>query len=132
MWSGYENVTTTDDMSFEFLDSEKAALWGPAATKVSETPSWPRSWAHLYTFYSCLPTGRRGPTCIFWADLTPFSLKGSLWLHGFFKFDWRDTYIKVDSITKNGKGWSVTRDNATKPQYPFTPGCRFCEYILVS
>ena len=53
MWSGYENVTTVDAMGFEFLDSEKAELWAPAAKK------------------------------------------GALWLHGFFKFDWRDTFIKI-------------------------------------
>ena len=58
MWSGYENVTTVDAMGFEFLDSEKAELWAPAAKK------------------------------------------GALWLHGFFKFDWRDTFIKIESITK--------------------------------
>jgi hypothetical protein len=26
-------------------------------------------------FYRCIPTGMHGPTCIFWANLTPFSLK---------------------------------------------------------
>jgi hypothetical protein len=25
-------------------------------------------------FYSCTPIGKRGPTCVFWANLTPFSL----------------------------------------------------------
>jgi hypothetical protein len=24
---------------------------------------------------SCIPTGTHGPTCIFWADLTPFALQ---------------------------------------------------------
>jgi hypothetical protein len=28
-------------------------------------------------FYSCIPTGIRGSTCFFWANLTPFSLQGS-------------------------------------------------------
>ena len=27
-------------------------------------------------FSSCIPTGMHGPTCIFWANLTPFSLQG--------------------------------------------------------
>ena len=26
-------------------------------------------------FYGCIPFGMHGPTCIFWANLTPFSLK---------------------------------------------------------
>lgn len=57
----------------------------------------------------------------------PAAAKGDLWLHGFFKFDWRDTYIKVDSIISNSSaaGYTVTRDVKTPPQYPFTKGCRF-------
>ena len=44
--------------------------------QVRKTPSWPRSWANFSPFiaYSCIPTGMHpGPTCIFWANLTPFS-----------------------------------------------------------
>ena len=42
------------------------------------------------------------------------------------RFDWRETYIKIQSIEKAaGGGWTYTRDNATTPQYPFTNGCRF-------
>ena len=26
-------------------------------------------------FYRCVPTGMHGPTCVFWADLTAFSLQ---------------------------------------------------------
>ena len=55
-------------------------------------------------------------------------MHGGLWLHGFFKFDWRDTFIKIDSITKRAgvQGGSVlTRDPHTPPQYPFTAGARF-------
>jgi hypothetical protein len=43
---------------------------------VRKTPSWPRSWANFSPLYSCIPTGMHGPTCIFWANLTPFSLQG--------------------------------------------------------
>ena len=58
---------------------------------------------------------------------------GEVWLHGYFKFDWRDTYIKLDSITDNvekGQGdgntsFVLTRDVATPPQYPWANGCRF-------
>ena len=35
-------------------------------TEVGPTPA----------LYSCITTGMRGQTCIFWADLTPFLLKG--------------------------------------------------------
>ena len=59
-----------------------------------------------------------------------------LWLHGYWKFDWRDTYIKVSSISPNPVhdgsdssgapvAYSVTRDASTPPQYPWISGCRF-------
>jgi len=70
-------------MGFEFLDTEKAEMWAPAAAA------------------------------------------GKLWLHGFFKFDWRDTFIKIDSIKPSGKGYLVTRDAKTPPCYGFVTGCRF-------
>ena len=39
--------------------------------QVRKTPSWPRSWAN----FSNLWLHSYGPTCIFWANLTPFSLQ---------------------------------------------------------
>ena len=33
-------------------------------------------------FYSCIPTRVHGPTCVFWANLTPFSLRGPDVLEG--------------------------------------------------
>jgi hypothetical protein len=42
--------------------------------EVRKTPSWPRSWAN-FILHSCIPTGMHGPTCIFSANLTPFSLE---------------------------------------------------------
>ena len=53
----------------------------------------------------------------------------SMWLHGYWKFDWRDTYVRVDSIVPSLQhpttSFTVTRDNATAPQYPWVNGCRF-------
>lgn len=48
-----------------------------------------------------------------------------LWLHGYWKFDWRDTYVQVASITPSGSGYFVANNPKTPPQYPFTNGCRF-------
>jgi len=45
---------------------------------------------------------------------------------GFFKFDWRDTYVQVKSITKDANGsYTVQREANTPPQYPWQSGCRF-------
>jgi hypothetical protein len=44
-------------------------------SQVRKTPSWPRTWANLRAFYSCISTGMHGPTCIFWANMTAFSLR---------------------------------------------------------
>jgi lysine-specific demethylase 8 len=46
------------------------------ATEVRTTPSWIRSRANFSLFFfSCIPACMHGPTCIFWASLTPFSLE---------------------------------------------------------
>jgi hypothetical protein len=49
----------------------------PARKQVRKTPSWPRSWANfsLLQLYSHRNTAVCGPTCTFWANLTPFSLQ---------------------------------------------------------
>lgn len=52
----------------------------------------------------------------------------SMWLHGYFKFDWRDTYVRVSSIAPsaaNSSLFTVTTDAATPPQYPYQKGTRF-------
>ena len=41
-----------------------------------------------------------------------------LWLHGFFKFDWRDTFIRVASVAPvNATRWNVTRDKLHLGRY---------------
>jgi len=50
---------------------------------------------------------------------------GGFWLHGYWKFDWRDTFIKLESITKNGSDYLVTRAHDTPPQYDWKDGVRF-------
>jgi hypothetical protein len=47
---------------------------GIATDKVRETPSWPRSWANLRLLWLYYHRNTRA-NCIFWANLTPFSLK---------------------------------------------------------
>ena len=62
----------------EHVDADgNAYYWrtvGP--DKVRKTPSWPRSWANFSILPLEFSTGMYGPTCIFWANLTAFSLKG--------------------------------------------------------
>jgi hypothetical protein len=45
------------------------------AAKVRQAPCRARSRASFSPFYRCVPTGMRGPACIVWASLTPFSLQ---------------------------------------------------------
>ena len=43
--------------------------------QVRKTPNWPRSWANFSLFESySIHAGTHGPTCVFWANLTPLSL----------------------------------------------------------
>ena len=51
------------------------------------------------------------------------ALRGSssLWIHGYFKFDWRDTYVQLVDISVDGSGvYKMTRSASTPPQYPWT------------
>jgi hypothetical protein len=51
---------------------------------------------------------------------------GHLWLHGYWQFDWSDSFVKIDSIVPtSGGAMRYTRSNSTPPQYPFTNGARF-------
>jgi hypothetical protein len=65
-----------------FLWPRGKALWlnceshfGEIYCEVGKTPSWPRSWANCSLKYRCTPTGMCWPTCVFWVNLTPFSLQ---------------------------------------------------------
>jgi hypothetical protein len=42
---------------------------------VRKTPSWPRSWANFSLLYLYSHRNPDGPTCIFWANLIPSSLR---------------------------------------------------------
>ena len=44
-----------------------------ADDQVRKTPCRPEV-VPTSAFYSCIPAGMCGPTCMFWAGLTPFSL----------------------------------------------------------
>ena len=60
------------------LQSRPITNLPPAPLQVRKTPSWPRSWAN-FSLDHCIPTGMHGPTCIFWANLTPFSPQDLDW-----------------------------------------------------
>ena len=50
----------------------------------------------------------------------------TMWMHGYWKFDWRDTYVKVAAISQlNDTSYVVKREEDTPPQYPWINGCRF-------
>ena len=53
---------------------------------------------------------------------------GELWLHGYFEWDYRDDYVKIDSVVPIGgetSSYNITRNYDTVAQHPFTKGCRF-------
>lgn len=69
-----------------------------------------------------------GPTAKRWAAAMAGGAK--LWLHAYTKFDWRDAYLRLASITPNKTAtnrtsYTLSRDPSTTPQYPWVNGCRF-------
>eukprot|EP00040_Diaphanoeca_grandis_P011519 m.59091 g.59091 ORF g.59091 m.59091 type:complete len:658 (-) comp22658_c0_seq1:334-2307(-) len=60
------------------------------------------------------------------AAMTPALATGDLWIHTYSSFDWRDTFVKIDSIAPNAPyGSKFTVNAKTPPQYPFIKGSRF-------
>jgi hypothetical protein len=57
----------------EFQPSGYHRMGCPQVRKIP-LASWPRSWANS-SLYGCVPTAMHGPTCIFWDNLTHFSLQ---------------------------------------------------------
>ena len=63
-------------------------------------------------------------TAMLWERALSSSPEKELWVHGFFKFDWRDTFVKIKSIVKSNGAYTFTRDASTPPAYAFTDGFR--------
>ncbi|KAL1521884.1 hypothetical protein AB1Y20_021535 [Prymnesium parvum] len=52
----------------------------------------------------------------------------ALWLHGYWKFDWRDAYVRVASIEREAgfsARFNLTISRDSTPVYPPVSGCRF-------
>jgi len=47
----------------------------------------------------------------------------TLWLHGFWSYDWADNYVKVDMV--NTTGMSFVINSSTPPVYDFKPSARY-------
>ena len=53
------------------------------------------------------------------------------WIHGYFKFDWRDTYVRISGAKQlDNTTFRIYMDTKTPPQYPPIRGFRF--YMLNS
>ena len=72
-----------------------------------------------------------GPTGARWhAALSDHGHNGSLWLHAYTAFDWRDDYVRLLAVVPRGNAsgkasYLLKRDAATAPSYPWKSGCRF-------
>lgn len=61
-----------------------------------------------------------------WAKALNDQPDSSLSLHGYWKFDWRDGYVQVESIRQLVDGaYNITRTADSVPGYPPKDGCRF-------
>ncbi|KAA0159408.1 hypothetical protein FNF28_05879 [Cafeteria roenbergensis] len=58
---------------------------------------------------------------------------GDCWLHGFWKYDWADSYVRLSSVAAApGGGSLIATDKATPPVYGFEPKARFYGVSLLS
>ena len=71
--------------------------------------------------------GSAGARALTWAN-EPLG-----WLHGYWSYDWADSYVEIASITDAGDGNTLLRMNAsTAPVYGFLPTARFYATNLLS
>ena len=63
--------------------------------------------------------GSAGARALTWAN-TP-----RIWVHGYWSFDWADSYVQIASITTAAKGTQVNVSPATPPVYGFLATARF-------
>jgi hypothetical protein len=54
------------------------------------------------------------------------------WLHGFWTYDWADSYVRVESVSPDGSGSVLNIDPQTPPVYGFKPKARFYGVSLLS
>jgi hypothetical protein len=90
--------------------------------QVRKTPSWPRSWANSSLLCLC-STGMRGPTCIFWANLTPCSPQSTVQFHAPRKF--YDRRMLQDQPLPQQQ-----QEQDKGPLAEFTPGLSYSHRIL--
>ena len=58
---------------------------------------------------------------------------GAPWVHGFWSYDWADSYTRVKSVTSDGQGGAeITIDPSTPPVYGFLPKARFMGVNILS
>lgn len=58
---------------------------------------------------------------------------GDCWLHGFWKYDWADSYVRLASVAATpGGGSLIQTDASTPPVYGFEPKARFYGVSLLS
>jgi hypothetical protein len=57
----------------------------------------------------------------------------STWVHGFWSFDWADSYCELQSVVADGRGGAVlTVEPSTQPVYGFLPHARFYGVNILS
>jgi hypothetical protein len=57
----------------------------------------------------------------------------STWVHGFWSFDWADSYCEVQNIASDGNGGAIiTVEPSTQPVYGFLPRARFYGVNILS
>jgi|EP00945_MAST-04E_sp_MAST-4E-sp1_P003217 hypothetical protein len=128
------NVSDLGGIACPYPKSKLELFYGGKPATLARDPNIAHNGTWMWAGYEDMKVVEGSNTTFYFEDTDraamwekALSEKGSdLWLHGFFKFDWRDTYIKLDSIAKaNSTGYFVTRDKHTPPQYPWVNGCRF-------
>jgi hypothetical protein len=132
-WASWPYPTSLAEL---FVDGRPMAL--ARAPSLSQNGTW--SWYGYQDFSDAQPVDGPNPYHNQTGPFVHFTLNnsnanrllqraldiGDVWLHGYWQFDWSDSFVKIDSIEPtSGGAMRYTRSSSTPPQYPFTDGARF-------
>lgn len=78
-----------------------------------------------------LINGTAAARALTWPTAT--SPGASAWAHGFWSYDWADSYVEVASVSSDGKGNAILNiESYTPPVYGFLPKARFYGVNILS
>ena len=113
--------------------SGKAALFlGASATTLARWPNLGQEGQWNWLYATAASSAGGGSVTVNSSRPLDKQWPASAWLHGFWQYDWADSYVRLRGASSCGAVCTVLAVNAsTPPVYSFTPKCRLMAVDLI-